>query len=261
MLRHNARKYLRSLYVWHRYVGLSALLFAIMLAVTGVMLNHTEDLDLDRRFVDSDLLLNWYGIAPPEIQTAYHTGNHSITQIEDRLYMDRQPLAQPVAALHGATEASSLVAVAVERTIFLLTPGGEMVEQLGDAEGVPPGLRAIGRAQDGHLVIDTADGYYTTDENFLSWRPYRDTKGIVWSQPQSPSPELRQDVEQQYRSQILSVERVLLDLHTGRIFGAWGIYVVDAAAMLLVFLGLTGSWLWLQQYRKQRQHRSVRHPR
>jgi len=258
MLRHKTKKYARSLYVWHRYVGLSALLFAIMLAVTGVMLNHTEDLDLDRRFVNSDVLLNWYGIAPPDIQTAYLTGNHSITQIEDRLYMDRQPLAQPVAALQGATEASSLVAVALARTIFLLTPGGEMVEELGDAEGVPPGLRAIGRAQDGQVVIDTDNGQYTTDENFLSWRPYRNTKPIEWSQPQSPSADLKLDVEQQYRAQILSLERVLLDLHSGRIFGAWGIYVVDAAALLIIFLGLTGSWLWLQQLRKQRQHRRAR---
>lgn len=258
MLRHKLQKYLRSVYVWHRYVGLTALLFAIMLAVTGVMLNHTEGLALDQRFVKSDLLLNWYRIAPPDIQNAYLTNNHSITQIEDRLYIDRRALEQPVSSLHGATEASSLVVVAAARTIFLLTPSGEMVEQLGDAEGVPPGLRAIGRAQGGQVVIDTVDGRYTTDENFLSWRRYRDTNPIVWSKPQPPSPDLKQGIQKQYRSQILSFERVLLDLHSGRIFGTWGIYVVDAAALLLVFLGLTGFWLWLQ---KNRKHRAARYPR
>ncbi len=35
-------KLLRSLYVWHRYLGLSAALFVILLSATGLALNHTE---------------------------------------------------------------------------------------------------------------------------------------------------------------------------------------------------------------------------
>ena len=55
-------KQLRSLYLWHRYIGLAAALFVIVLTVTGLLLNHTEELGLDSSSVQSDTLLDWYGI-------------------------------------------------------------------------------------------------------------------------------------------------------------------------------------------------------
>jgi hypothetical protein len=252
MLRLKARKQVRSVFQWHRYVGLTAFLFVIMLAVTGVMLNHTEGLLLDQIYVKSDLLLDWYGITPPHVNTAFLTANHSILQLEDRLYMDHHLLKGPALRLRGAVETGNLVIVAATSTVLLLTSQGELVEQLGTAEGVPAGLRAIGRTRDGHVVIVAADGHYTADKDFLSWRRYHDRLPVLWSRPRLPPRALAHDLQQHYRSHILPVERVMLDLHSGRILGYWGVFVVDAAALLLCFLGFSGCWLWYERYRKRK---------
>ena len=42
----------------------------------------------------------------------------------------------------------------------------------------------------------------------------------------------------------LPLERVLLDLHSGRIFGEAGVWLVDAAALLFLLLAGSGLWLW-----------------
>jgi hypothetical protein len=42
-----------------------------------------------------------------------------------------------------------------------------------------------------------------------------------------------------YRGKGLPLERVLLDIHSGRILGAWG---VDAVSVLFLGLVLTGLW-------------------
>ncbi|HED18424.1 MAG TPA: PepSY domain-containing protein, partial [Gammaproteobacteria bacterium] len=65
MSRHHRRKQrfkLRSFYVWHRYMGVGAAAFMLVIAVTGVLLNHTEGLQLDSRHVQSNWILDWYGI-------------------------------------------------------------------------------------------------------------------------------------------------------------------------------------------------------
>ena len=53
---------LRSLFLWHRYMGLAAALFVVLLASTGLLLNHTERLGLAQRYISAGPLLDWYGI-------------------------------------------------------------------------------------------------------------------------------------------------------------------------------------------------------
>ena len=54
---------------------------------------------------------------------------------------------------------------------------------------------------------------------------------------------------QAYRGGGLPLERVILDLRSGRIVGQWGVYVVDGAALLFLALVITGLWMWATQYR------------
>jgi hypothetical protein len=229
-----------------------------MLAVTGVLLNHTERLALDEVYVKSEPVLDWYGVRAPDIDGAFNTASHWIVEIEDQLYMDRRALEPPATGMRGAIEIKGLIVVATQGTVLLLTAQGELVEQLGDAEGVPSGLSAIGRARDGQVVVDAAHGRYTTDAGFLSWRHYSGDKPIRWSRPLPPPPALTRDLQHRYRSHILPVERVMLDVHSGRILGTLGIFVVDAAAVLLCFLGVSGSWLWYERYRKRKAHLKAR---
>jgi uncharacterized iron-regulated membrane protein len=45
------------------------------------------------------------------------------------------------------------------------------------------------------------------------------------------------------------VERVILDLHSGRFFGKLGPWLFDIAALLLILLSLSGAWIWLKRRR------------
>lgn len=42
----------------------------------------------------------------------------------------------------------------------------------------------------------------------------------------------------------------LLDMHTGRFFGTYGPYVMDAAAVFLLLLALSGAYNWARRIRK-----------
>lgn len=55
--------------------------------------------------------------------------------------------------------------------------------------------------------------------------------------------------QQLFRGRILPWERVILDLHSGRIFGPWGPWLMDAAAILLLFLAGSGVSIWWKRQR------------
>ena len=47
-----------------------------------------------------------------------------------------------------------------------------------------------------------------------------------------------------FPEEIRTVDRVVLDIHTGRFFCEWGPYVMDGAALCLFLLAITGIYMW-----------------
>lgn len=249
---------LRSLYIWHRYMGLAAALFVILLTLSGLALNHTEELDLDSRHVQSSTLLEWYGISAPDDMSSYTAGPNAITQAGDLIYWNTGLIPQAQAPLIGAVAMADLVVVGIEGKLLLFTPGGELIERLDGAAGVPAGMQAIGLTPGGRLAIQAAHGFYQTDENFLEWHE-TPTLDAVWSTATLPAPALRTALQQAWRSTGLPLERILLDIHSGRILGGWGVYLVDAAAVLFLLLAASGVWLWGKRRASIKAHQRSKH--
>lgn len=255
MTHRRKHRLLKSLYVWHRYAGVIAALFTLILALTGIALNHTERLKLDASYVESGWLLDWYGINTPATQHAYPLAERWLSHVGDSLYLDEKRIdgnfTQPV----GALSFPHFIAVAVAGNILLLTYEGEVIERLGGMQGVPSGMNKIGRMVDGRIVIQAAHGYYLTDRDFLNWQEQEQIADVRWSLPVAAPAALQARIAQLYRSNELPVERVMLDLHSGRLFGSWGPLVMDIAAMLLIFLAMSGTWIWGKQIFRKRQRR------
>ena len=45
----------------------------------------------------------------------------------------------------------------------------------------------------------------------------------------------------------------MLDIHSGRFFGAYGVLLFDLIAVILIFLAFTGVIIWIRQSLKHRQ--------
>ena len=63
-MKKNKKKSLRRVfYVWHYTVGLFASIFLLLLAITGILMNHSRSLGLEQVDMSFFWLLNWYGMA------------------------------------------------------------------------------------------------------------------------------------------------------------------------------------------------------
>ena len=257
MTRHKKKPFikLRSLYLWHRYAGISAAILVLLLAITGLFLNHTADLKMDRSFISSEWLLDWYEIESPQRTINYATANHNVTLIEDTLYLDKKAVSGHFEFLAGVIELQDIIVIAVDTQLLLMSADGELIERINDIDGRRVLIGAIGTVSK-KIVIQT-DDFLLTDLDFSTWQTAskKDILNIAWSYPTRLPNKLRRYLEHDYRSNILTLERIMLDLHSGRILGKNGIYLMDAAAIILILLALSGSFIWLQQVRKRREHK------
>jgi len=252
MVRH--KKYyglrLRSLFLWHRYLGLAAAAFVATLAVSGALINYSDDLQLSKRHVQTEWLLNWYGIATPSVTASYPAGTHWITQVGERIYFDAREIEDATGPLHGATQLADKVVVAAGDQLLLLTPQGEAIDRLDSAEGIPDAVQAVGVAQ-GNIVLHTSHGDYQGDDQLLVWRTNpNDTSRVQWTAATSLPDALRRTLVQQYRGAGVTWERLLLDMHSGRLFGATGRTTMSVAAVFMLLLAISGVWHFFQRRRR-----------
>ncbi len=236
-------KKLRSMYIWHRYMGISAALLVIILAISGLMLNHTGKLELDSHYINNDWLLDQYGIQAPASIRSYQTNSHWLSQWGERLFLNQTDIGTSNEKLLGILVHEGMLIAALDSEIWLLTPAGELIEKLGGNEGIPAGMSAIGLTDEGHVAVMAAHGVYTADRDLVIWQDAPDAI-TVWIDRAELPPALYKILLEKYRGHGLSLERVILDLHSGRLFGEYGIYIMDAAALAMLFLALSGSWIW-----------------
>ncbi|MGH8584391.1 MAG: PepSY domain-containing protein, partial [Gammaproteobacteria bacterium] len=210
------------------------------------MLNHTGALGLDQRLIQTPWLLDLYQISAPEPPVAFSAGEHLVSQLGDRLYLDTKELPERADNLIGGLKLGDTLLVAVPGKLLVVSPTGELIERIDSADGVPAGMKRIGLTASGQLVIRAAHGDYLADLEKLDWRKTT-TAEVGWATPVTLPPELEEKLTQAYRGSGLPLERVILDLHSGRIVGQWGVYVVDGAALLFLALVITGLWMWMKQ--------------
>ncbi len=228
---------------WHRKVGITAAFFVMLLVVTGLLLNHTDKLNLQNIFVQSEKLLEWYHIQPKGEIKGFSVDQHWLTQIDGRLYFNQMELADHIEDLYGAVRRNDGFVVALDDSLLILTLSGELVERLSGSEGVPAGIQSIGLSEDGDIVIKAAHGDYIADLDTTEWQ---EQEGLVvsWSVANAIPEKLSEQLLRLYRGKGLPLERVIIDIHSGRILGQAGVLLVDFMALLFLLLAMSGVWMW-----------------
>ena len=245
MIRARNKKALRrSLWRWHRRVGLVVSLLALLLALTGIALNHVDSLRLADKPVTQRWLLALYGIEPPTL-VSYPVGNHRwLSHLGGgQLYLNDRAVVACAPPLYSAVLYDAQLVAICGDDIVLLTLEGELIERTGMAYDNlrPVTALAVDRGQ---LLANTAKGVFSIDPVSLSFTAVPTVHTVKWQQAYAAPAALATSLKGQFDDAALNWERVVLDLHSGRILTRLGVWTMDLAAIGLVFLGLSGVWLW-----------------
>jgi hypothetical protein len=234
---------------WHRIAGLFAAAFLLILTVTGLLLMQTNELDLDSRYVTSDPMLDWYGIRPAPPPLTFEIDGHWITQLGSRLYFDESYLLGVNSQLIGAMSVRDEILVATTGQILLLTADGEIAERFDESAGLPQGLTHLGSTPDGTIVLKSLDGQFRYDPDSAHLQATDRQLPVHWKSAGSAPSAMLVSINHAYRGSGLTLERILLDLHTGRLFGPAGVALINIASILLLMLIFSGIVLWISRAR------------
>lgn len=241
----------RLLYKFHRYCGLAIAIVLVMLSVTGLALNHTELLQLDQRYVSSKWLLNWYGVSAPKQSRAFSTEKYWITQIHDQIYLDQVVVLKNSMDLLGAIETEEFLVLAFADSLVILSGGGDVIERIEKP------VLALGQNSSGWVYVRNASGLFYSDDALLNWHQSNVVPDF-WSAPVTRANPHWENLQHSYRGSIIPYERLFLDLHSGRLFGAYGVLIVDITGVALLLLTFSGCWMWARHKLKRLVSRKSR---
>ncbi|MCW8929837.1 MAG: PepSY domain-containing protein [Gammaproteobacteria bacterium] len=238
--------------IFHRWIGLSSLLLLILVSITGILLNHTEEFSLDEQYINNNWLQKWYGIKMPEQQKIIKLDNDHFAQIGKQIYFNQLRIAEDNAPLRGVYKTNDFNVIILRDSLYLLTFDGDLIEKINSENGLPTPISHAGfsDSKNKQIILEIKKKLYTTKDNFISWSEAK-TEIISPLILGKPDNDVKENYRNAYLGNELSLERVILDLHSGRLFGSLGIYLMDFAAIILIMLGLSGTWIWSRRFRKK----------
>ena len=222
---------------WHRRIGLASFAVVVVTAVSGVLLNHARTLGLHQIDVSSRFVPERYGPDTDAPIRAFRAGDRWIAWLSRQLIVDGRTVASNVGAVVGARTAGPVLVVAANSELLLVANDGRIIERIS-ASALPGNIERLGTDGEDRVVIETGKGLFRADAALLSWEPT--SSAPAWSRQSQPPPKVAAAAREAVFGQGPSVERMMLEVHTGRILGPWGVYLFDAAALCLVVLAATG---------------------
>ena len=230
----------------HRPLGAGAAVFVIFMVLSGIAINHSGGLGLDKRHLSQSFLLSWYGLDGPEEIHSFAVGNDWLSFAGSQLYLNERPV-ETISNGVGAVAIGDMLVAAGSDELLLLNQAGQLIERSPWDPTEAGAIESIGVFADGTVVVQSESQLWMTDSDLLSWqRAENDITSPRWSSSEPIPLNLNEAITRQYRGNGPSLERVLLDFHSGRIFGSIGLLVYDLLALAVGFLAISGVILWLR---------------
>ena len=117
-------------------------------------------------------------------------------------------------------------------------------------DGNTPTSSPLTAGAENDVYLVTSEGRFLSEAEITAWDRYQ-LAGDFEMAVATPAPaEQREAALRAFRGEGIPLYRVLLDLHSGRLFGTLGVWIVDAAAVAMLFLTMTGVWYALRVKRR-----------
>lgn len=229
---------------WHRNAGIAAVGVLVYLLATGVPLQFSAELALGQRHIHSAWILDWYGLRAP--QRVMHSGE--VAQIGEQLYRDGRMVAT-MSPLRGAVRIGEFLVIAGRGEVLLLPNEADAAPE---TTHLPVTVNRLG-SHDGRAYLDSDGTTLVADALLLNWQPVAEAPpDIKWAAVGALADSEAAPYRNRFRERMLTMERWLQDLHSGRFFGAIGVLIIDLASALMLVLAGTGLVLWSRSRRGSR---------
>ena len=207
------------------------------------------------RYRTRNRFIFWFDTVPEDEPISFRIKNdtqgHVISAWNNQLFFDAIKVTTLEQSIHGAIGAEQFIVVALDNEIILLSYDGDFIERVSTSISFS-NIQRLGIKYKRPVIETSEPLYYMADEHILDWDVIIN-EDIKWTEEYSLTDGELEQLLIAYRGNGLKLERVILDLHSGRIFGGYGVYLMDAAAIALLWLSVSGLWVRSSRRRKMRR--------
>jgi uncharacterized iron-regulated membrane protein len=137
-----------------------------------------------------------------------------------------------------SVEIEQLLVALCSKELLIIDHNGDLVERISVGSGIPSGVTALAPADKG-LVFRVGQELRLFNLDRLESSPWSaGAESIEWNNSQ-PLPAYLLD-QLQISAPEFNLERLILDIHSGRILGSWRQLVMDLVAILILVLAVGG---------------------
>jgi hypothetical protein len=235
------RRYLKFSYRWHRRIGLLISLPILIVAITGIVLNHAKSLAIDTVYIRNSYILSLYGMTPSMPIVSLKSDGLNFATLEGVLYIDGVMASDSVGTLRGAAKLDDTLLVATDKFLFLFTASDRILIEKMDQASLPSGEILRLGVKNSRVLLDTKHGQFSSSADLAEFR--EDIRSVLPDLEQSSLPtEFESKILEDWRGRGVSLWRLILDLHSGNLFGASGTFVADLLAASLLLLVASGYY-------------------
>ena len=244
---------------WHQRVGLFAALLLCWLAISGILLTRSNQLGFDAARVQWDWLTSLYGLHAEPPRMGFQAGDHWLATTKEAVVLDAaEPtprLATPLGMVMTGDAAPVLLFIATQDSVVVMQADGTRVDEIRSPVLPVSSIRRIGsvKGEAGTIAIQDYDAYQSSDAG-NSWTPVA-SAAVSWSEP-SPLPATEREKIVRFARPSILVEQLLIDLHSGRLFGHTGAWVITVVGFFILWLAGSGTWSWWRIRQSRRRNAS-----
>jgi len=237
-----------KLRLWHRRLGLLSALVLCWLALTGLLLNHSDDLSLAYKKINHPLFNALYGLSKSRVDIyAFHHADDFYYCARGRLFKNTTSISSCGGLLQGALVFQGKIILLGDAELFILNQQSELLDQISLTifAQKPLGILLI---EDEVLLLDQL-GVNKIDMVSLRLSEFAlvESPGIELEKTREQLQVLPEDFLLEHEFYGIDVERILLDAHSGRLFGRWGVWIIDFFALSFFVLALSGLVIYFKR--------------
>ncbi len=222
--------------IWHRRIGLISSVFLLWIALSGLLLNHTESLGLNGP-TRLGYLAQWMGVSVRCDAASWPVSAGVLVACENGLYLGERRISE-LATLQAALDLSPWLLAFGDGGVWVFEQNGQLVDVLPLPRSGP--VDGVLRSPAGVVVIAGAQAWMI-DADTLEWVDYA---GPTRDLP-APSPRMLDDqtlsgFATRASGEALNWTKLLQEMHSGRILTHVGPVLLDLAGIALILLALLG---------------------
>ncbi len=196
--------------------------------------------------------MSMYGLKPEPPRSGFADHGHWLAAAKTATVLDGRPLAQKIEAPLGFVAIGGAMFVATQESVVVLDANGATTDELRSPYLPVSTVRRIGVVTGtSALAVQDLDAYQSSDGG-NHWTSVAST-AVQWSAASPLSDPQRATLTPYSRPSVL-VEQLLIDLHSGRLFGPVGAWIITIVGFGALWLAISGAWMWwrIQKARRKR---------